>query len=177
MRRVVATLVVFALLRSSPTLACSCITPGSPSEEAARATAVFLGEVTAVHDSQPANTWWNRLRWRLGWGPDPNVYDSSRPVHYVFRIIEPFKGTQSRSVKVTSSADGASCGIQFDRGGRYVVYAGGSPDALRAGHCSLTGPAADPRSGLRWLRAHRKEITGLGVDPSRGVVACHGVSA
>lgn len=172
MRWRVSTLVLLALVRAAPAFACSCIPPGSPSDEAARATAVFLGEVTAVHDSQPADTWWNRLRWRLGWGPDPNVYDSSRPIHYTFRVIETFKGTASRSVQVTSSADGASCGIQFNRGGRYVVYAGGAADALRAGHCSLTGPAADPRSGLPWLRAHRAQITALDGGRTRGVTAC-----
>lgn len=48
MRRRVSTLVLLALIRAGPAFACSCIPPGSPSDETARATAVFLGEVTAA---------------------------------------------------------------------------------------------------------------------------------
>lgn len=153
----IAALLVLGALHPFHATACSCVPPGNPAEEAARASDVFMGEVIRVEDSQPPNTWWNRLLWRLGMGPDPTTMSSSRPIDYTFRVLEPFTGAHADTVVVASSADGASCGYRFEKGRRYVVYATEHQRELRAGLCSLTGPASDPRSGLAWLRTHRAE--------------------
>jgi hypothetical protein len=65
---------------------------------------------------------------------------------------------------IVSAAERASCGYRFEQGRRYAVYATEHLGALRAGLCSLTGPASDPRSGLKWLRAHRAELSSLSTD-------------
>lgn len=156
-----ATLLLLLLLASLPVsraMACSCVPPGPPAEEAAQADAIFHGEVTGVRDSQPPDTWWTRMLWRLGWGPDPTTFDSMREVRYTFRVLEAFKGVQGRSVQVSSRAESASCGVGFEQGRRYVVYARQAEGRLSAGLCSLTGPAEDPRRGLHWLRANRGRI-------------------
>lgn len=164
MRNIFATLLMLLSLYSANAAACSCAPPGTPAEEAARATDVFMGEVIRVEDSQPPDTWWTRLLWRFGWGPNPAEFSSARPIHYTFRVLEPFTGTRADTVVVVSAAEGASCGYRFERGRRYVVYATEHLGALRAGRCSLTGLAGDPKSGLKWLRTHRAELSRLSAN-------------
>ena len=159
MKSIPAALLLLLSLQASQALACSCMIPGPPASEAARAGAVFLGEATAVRDPQPADTWWTRLVWRLGLGPDPTTISSMREIHYTFRVLERFKGASERSIEVVSAAGSESCGYSFQPDKQYVVYAYRASDSrLMTGLCSLTGPAGDPRSGLQWLRATRARI-------------------
>lgn len=152
-QRLIAVLILG--LTPGVTFACSCAPPGPPSREAALASNVFLGEVVQVRDSQPRNTWWTRLMWRLGRGPDPTTMMSTRPIAYTFRVQETFKGEARAVHVVNSAASESSCGYRFRPGERYVVYANSNRGSLYAGRCTLNGLATNPRYGLAWLRSHR----------------------
>lgn len=163
----VQSLIAVLILGLTPgvTFACSCAPPGPPSREAALASNVFLGEVVQVRDSQPPDTWWTRLMWCLGRGPDPRTMMSTRPIAYTFRVQETFKG-EARAVRVVNSAASeSSCGYRFQLGKRYVVYANTNRGSLHAGRCTLNRLATNRRSGLAWLRSHRIRTVQI---PSRG---------
>jgi len=163
-RILLASLVVLLSLYTSRAVACSCAPPGDPMEEIVYSTDVFVGEVTRVKDSQPPDTWWSRLLWRLGMGPDPTVMSTARPIHYTFKVSDRFMGTGGDTTLVVSAASESSCGYHFQQGREYVVYATERMGELWAGRCSRTGPSGDPASGLEWLRANRERLSRLAID-------------
>lgn len=135
--------------------ACSCIPPGSPEEEAARADHVFVGDVVSVRPIETLS-WWRRFSIRIGLtDPEPEG-----PPEYTvsFRDVQAFKGARAGEFTVRTTDSGGLCGYPFKAGERYVVYAREHRGAPYAGICSLTGPAAESRSGLPWLRANRGRI-------------------
>lgn len=164
MRR--ATLVVLAALSSvsAPARACSCSPPGSPAQELAASTHVFVGKVTSVQHVAPRAAM--RLDWLQAVIADIRALLTgrersrerveSRPyVLVTFAVQEQFKGPRASRLAVREAASSAECGYAFERGGRYVVYARSYQAHLVSGICSLTGRVNDPRAGLAQLRAGR----------------------
>ena len=164
MRR--AAFVVLAALSSvaAPARACSCSPPGSPEQELAASTHVFVGNVTSVQRVVPRSAM--RLDWLQGLIDDIRTLLTgrdgrrdrveSRPyVLVTFAVQEQFKGPRASRLAVREAASSAECGYAFERGGRYVVYARSYQAHLVSGICSLTGRVNDPRAGLAQLRAGR----------------------
>ncbi len=106
--------------------ACSCIPPGSPTQERDRSTAVFAGRVTDV--STPASN-----------------------VAITVAVHEVWKGDVGSSVEITTPRDSAACGYQFVAGEEYVIYASESEGQLETTLCSRTQPLADAADDLAAL--------------------------
>ncbi|GAA4919303.1 hypothetical protein GCM10023334_021890 [Nonomuraea thailandensis] len=110
--------------------ACSCANL-SPARAVEHADAVFTGTVT-------------RVRAEEGTG---------RPRIYTFRADQVYKGMPAERFTVASSADSASCGYAFGRGGRYLVFAasGSAGPAAEGAELSSTlcsgNVPVDPGSG------------------------------
>ena len=163
--RAIVLVVAGALASLSATAwACSCIPPGSPDQERAASTHVFVGEVTSVqHVATPATVgmgWLQSLlddiRRLLTGHTRVHPREEVRPyVRVAFDVQEQFKGPRARSLTVREAPTSAECGYAFQQGATYVVYARSQQDHLVSGLCSLTGPVTDPRTGLAQLRAGR----------------------
>ncbi len=131
MRRVWVVAVVFAavtLAVPSPTaLACSLAGPEpTEAEYLARADVVFEGVAGARRERDPRAT-------------------LPEPVFYTFTVDRVVKGGVGVTQEVATNASGASCGIVFQEGARYRVYAKDVNGALRTGLGSGTRLAsADP---------------------------------
>lgn len=90
-------------------LACSCIAPGSPTEELARAAVVFRGRVTAIATERaPAGNQYQRV---------------------TFQADTVWKGSITHEVAVYTSSSSASCGYPFMQGEEYLVYASRTGDS------------------------------------------------
>ena len=113
--------------------ACSCAGGGSTEEEFRRSTAVFSGEVVEVGESPMEQS-----------GPmDPGM-PYLAPV--TFDVNAAWKGVEGNSVVVHGQGPGASCGLNFERGETYLVFAGGSEGGggkLQTGLCSATMLASE----------------------------------
>ncbi|MFD0738849.1 hypothetical protein ACFQZQ_06100 [Lysobacter koreensis] len=138
--------------------ACSCIPPGTVPQEKARSTRVFLGRVTAIEERTPQmDRGW--LAVTIDWvkrqfAAERPLGDRDHPYNRVsFSVTQTFKGAPVQQLQLATGTGRGDCGYLFQTGRHYVVYAHGADSALSAGICSLTGPAADPRSGLAILRA------------------------
>ena len=119
--RVVGALAVIGLITASqPTcaFACSCIAPGPPAEALAQATAVFAGEVSAVAAPASAGT--------------------AAPVRVTFNVTQSWKGAPQPTIVVGTPDSSASCGVEFVKGERYLVYATESEGQLQTNLCSRT---------------------------------------
>lgn len=115
MRALLVVVTVVAVLTSKEADACSCQAPGPPCETMFSAT-VFVGKVTS---SKP-----NQVGGALT----------------TFELIESLHSDQplGKTVDLSHRTDGNICGIAFDVGKTYVVYAGGANGQLSAGACSRT---------------------------------------
>lgn len=101
--------------------ACSCM-QSTPEEQMERADVVFTGRVIDQQmktvETQPfgGRTW----------------------VQWTFAVEADHKGSVSEQVTVESASNSAACGVNFQMGERYQVFANQSKTALRASLCSGT---------------------------------------
>ncbi|MDE2787161.1 MAG: hypothetical protein OXL37_10910 [Chloroflexota bacterium] len=119
--------VVFALglmalfVLPRPAHACLCAPSGSPTEALAEADAVFAGEVVAIR----------------ALGHPPYRLSSADPVAVEFRVSRVWKGPRRETITIETEASGISCGYQFKKERRYIVYAREG----KTGMCTRTAPA------------------------------------
>ncbi len=99
--------------------ACSCIAREySQTEKMNESTAVFVGTVTAINQTQTG-------------------YTAS------FDVSAYWKGNISKKQAVSTASDSAGCGYSFTLGTKYIVYANESEGKLTTGLCGFTTPADD----------------------------------
>jgi hypothetical protein len=96
--------------------ACSCREPPPPIEACKSSAAVFIGTVVS-----------GRLEG-----------DNGR--RYEFKVEESLKGKLNSNVEVFTGRGGGDCGYNFEIGGKYLVYAGGSQEELGTSICTRTKP-------------------------------------
>jgi len=121
--------------------ACTCLPPGSPSEELERSTAVFSGRAVGMEV------------------PSGRTMSSADPVEVTFKVYAVWKGPKSDTVTVTTARSSVSCGYEFETGRAYVVYARGKADDLQVSLCSRTKPLA--RAGDDLAALGRGDGTGI----------------
>lgn len=93
--------------------ACSCVPPGSPSEELDRFDAVFAGRVVSIQRSF-----------------DPNAASNAPGDHTTvgFQASAVWKGAVPDDVQVATPPTGGACGFAFEEGAEYIVYARADAD-------------------------------------------------
>jgi hypothetical protein len=134
MRIVVFMLSALALLLTAPADACSCASPGPPCAELFTQT-VFVGTARATREPQ---------QWTF-----ETTFDVTETLHS--------RAPLGSSVVVRHTAP-PNCGLQFEPGKAYVIYASGdAPDALSVGACSRTHP----------LQKHDADVAYAHAPPSR----------
>ena len=133
------------VLPSAPAWACSCAS-ATPAQWVDRSDVVLRGTLEDV--DKPSG---------------PAVLQPSDPsATYRFAVSEVFRGEAMETTYVSSSAYGASCGLESLLPGReYVVFAQAHGDTLWAGLCGGTALAAGG------LVADVQAVTGPGHEPVR----------
>lgn len=123
-----ALLSVFAV-QAPATHACSCIAPEPPQESLAKSAAVFSGKVTLVKS------------------------DSDLQQVIAIDVTNVWKGVSSNKVALTTAKDSAACGVNFEEGKEYIIYAYNNEDGdLATSLCSRTHE----------VTANDEDITALG---------------
>ena len=108
--------------------ACSCVQPGTPTEELEKFSAVFAGRVVSVQHS---------------FDPDAGsvVRENDERTTVGFDVNVVWKGTVHGDMYITTPPTGGSCGFTFVEGEEYIVYAGDSwydDGGYTVGICSRT---------------------------------------
>lgn len=129
LRRTLIVLFLVALavpVVASPCLACSCATSGDPAkdrrDQAKRADLVFTGVAKSEKVIDEG---------------DPE-YEGDESIGTRFRVGRTYKGHPGRWVTVSTTANEASCGYNFEVGKRYTVFAYEQNDRYRTDLCSGT---------------------------------------
>ena len=109
--------------------------------------AVFSGEVVSIEPGERA----------------ANVSPSSLGL-VTFEVEDSWKGALEGAVDVYGHGPGASCGIKFDEGKSYLVYArrSGGGDTLQTGLCDSTKPLEQAENDLRLLGSPGGSLPGTG---------------
>ena len=148
---VVPLISLWILLHPVQGYACSCVTPGSPSEEMASSAAVFLGKVVSVREFER----------------DDGLMSSSDPTTIEFAVSTVWKGPSYATVFLTTARWGGSCGFTFVKGETYVVYSETyvvySRDGLTVSLCSRTRSLSESQHDLAEF--------GKGQAPNPGAIA------
>lgn len=122
--------------------ACSCMAPGPPVQEAARAEAVFVGIVRGQDGPYPIPT-----------GDGTSYRESS--VHFRLEVLAAWKGVTARRLVVVTGSGGGDCGYRFAVGEAYIVYAYAGRvarrDTVHTGICSRTAPLSRAGEDLAQL--------------------------
>ncbi len=141
----VATLITFTF-RPAVAEACSCMAPGSPTEELERSSAVFEGVVTGISQREAQGVVLNEVP-RM-----PAVIVS-------FNVTRAWKGVQTETVVVETATNSAACGFSFTVGETYVVYARSEGGGLMTGICSRTKAIANAAEDLSALGGAATPVT------------------
>lgn len=114
-------------LDARPAYACSCALPGSTEEAFRNSDAVFAGEVVEIEELPMERE-----------GTTTFMMHPLAPV--TFDVKGAWKGVTDDPVVVHGQGPGANCGLDFDRGETYLVFArgGGGDDPLQTDLCSAT---------------------------------------
>lgn len=145
-------LVVNTLLLGGPqageAYACSCAETRSVEETLEKSAAVFSGEVVKAEEAPPEPPD----------GDDPFL--GLGPV--TFEVEETWKGSSEDSVTVYGQGPEASCGIDFEKGETYLVYAYRSGGDLGTDFCGRTKPLSFAGSDVSELNAARGSLPDTG---------------
>ena len=109
------------------THACSCADSGSPAEALARADAVFAGEVVSVRVGRSSML----------------TYSSADPVSVTFNVSRVWKGPRSDTITIRTVRSEASCGYEFEKGRKYIVYVRNGETGRCEGTAGLENAVAD----------------------------------
>lgn len=117
---------LFSLPFAPTSFACSCLPHGTPSQELEKSDAVFSGEVL-------------------------NVKTDNSTLQAKIRVKEAWKGMDSKEVTVHTSIDSASCGVNFETGKEYIIYAYQEEGKYTTYLCSRTAELAHAGEDLKEL--------------------------
>lgn len=134
--------------------ACSCLEPPGPVEAAAAADLVFVGEVISI---------------------EPESEEIFAALVVEFDVAEVFEGTQAR-YRVLTGSDSAQCGVGFELGRSYLVYAGGSEGAYWSSSCDRTRVLERAEEDLTALRS-RPSPPSLGIGEEGGELVFTAIGA
>ena len=129
---VVIGVAVFLLAGVHSAEACSCMSPASPCAAAQSGTLIFVGTPTSVAP-----------------GRDGNGLPFMR---FRFVVEEPIAGNPGVAIDIETPTGEAACGVSFQIGTKYLVYAGTTSRGAQTSLCSRTGPVAFRQDDLALLR-------------------------
>ncbi len=127
--------------------ACSCVAPGSPTEELAESTVVFAGKVVAISGFDVSES-------GVVSGADVGTIE--------FQVSAVWKGDVPETMFVATVRDGAACGFNFTEGQEYVVYSRSDASPPDVNLCSRTRLADHAQEDFAALGEGRAPEPGSG---------------
>ena len=128
--------VLWLLWTPGPVYACSCVQPGSPSEELEKSAAVFVGRVFLVEHS---------------YDPEGRIVTPDDRTTIGLEVSAVWKGTVHEDTYITTPPTGGACGFTFVEGEEYIVYAYDShydDGGYSTGICTRTALLDDAQQDL-----------------------------
>ena len=147
---VVIAVLGFVFLIPDCAFACSCAIVGSQKEMVesglSSSDAVFSGEVVDFEKSPSDTTMMEGTMFTIM---------SPRPATATLRVSDVWKGPERETLEVSTSSQETACGVPFEEGREYLVYAYGE-QGLETDICSQTRPLSEAGTDLAVLANSEK---------------------
>lgn len=154
MRRV-ALIALLLALHAEVALACSCGERPAPAEAFADAHRVFTGRVIDAEDRATLlRRAWSFVRRVLDADETLESDAKTHGILYEFEVAQTWRGTPAKRMNIFTGRGDGDCGIPFQRGRTYLVYAVCDGDDCYAFGCGRTQRIEDAADDLAWLRQH-----------------------
>ena len=147
---------IFALTFGfAPAFGCTCVPPppGIKTAQALaqwtadRSEAIFEGSVERIELK------WPLLEAKVGGLISADVEQDVPVMQVLFEVSRSYRGTQPKSILITTGLGGGDCGFHFEVGEHYLVYATSDESGqLSTGICSGTARLGESRANLSYLR-------------------------
>lgn len=134
---------VFFFVDVSSSYACSCIPPGSVTEELEKSAAVFRGKVLQK---------------------EVQNQNDSTPVAVQLEVKESWKGTNQANVVVYTALHSAACGYEFEVNKEYIIYAYEQNGKWHVTLCSRTAPVESAAEDIKKLNEYMSKNDPTGKD-------------
>lgn len=118
------------ILTIADSFGCSCGPAPPPIIRAQKATVAFIGRIKSESTEGYIRT-------------------------YEIEVLEVFSGKPTGVVRVSTSKDGASCGVQFSKEKEYLIFCSGDAQRLQTGLCS-GNRVSDSEEGIREIQELKK---------------------
>lgn len=125
--------IILLMVNQRIVIACTCISPITPQEALESSTAVFVGKVVSTEVQ------------------DGIIITTADPVTVTFEVSKSWKGSNLKTLVLTTPRDGTSCGYNFEEGETYIVYAQGTEDQLNTHICTRTNLFVNAQQDLQVL--------------------------
>ena len=139
-------IVIVLSFASRTVTACSCGSTGTPCESYGSAAAVFVGTVTGVMDNERPVKNSNERRKEEDSGEIDWV-----PMSYKFSVEQAYLGVAGSEVEILTGRGAGDCGVAFQTGQRYLVYAYRHKDKLTTSICTRTKSFSKATEDLAFL--------------------------
>jgi hypothetical protein len=155
----------FVFLIPDCAFACSCAIFGNQKEMVesglSSSDAVFSGEVVDFEKSPSDTTMMEGTMFTIM---------SPRPATATLRVSDVWKGPERETLEVSTSSQETACGVPFEEGREYLVYAYGG-QGLETDLCSQTKPLSEAGTDLAVLGAGKKPTGGDALSDTSGGVS------
>lgn len=136
--------IAILILSNYETFACSCMGTEKPSTEFRKTPIIFVGTVKSVNSADSKE-----------FGDSYNFND----LRTTFFVDEAIKGVKTKEIDVYTSSQGTACGISFQKGKQYLVYADNNDEKRKyytTSICSRTRLTEDKEDEIAVLRSLAK---------------------
>ena len=140
------------LLAADAANACSCGGRMTAADQFKEAAIVFVGRVESVQDRQ--NQFWLAVRHFFHMDPpfSEKNYCADYGKEVTFGVAKAWKGVATRHVVLLTGRGGGDCGVEFQPGVDYIVYAWPPGDSgCQTNICTRTREVAYGREDLDYL--------------------------
>ncbi len=164
-RRMLPVLVVgiaLSWLLPAVALACRCLPPPSPNFGMEKSDVVFVGKATDVETIEADGWLYGAFKQMMG---SERLYEFET-IRATLEVTTPIKAADESPLILETLASQEQCGIPFQTGGEYFVYAYRSPQGdLKTDMCTRTATVAKAAEDMAVLVEKKKRSTVTRVKP------------
>ncbi len=154
--------ITLSCLLPAAALACRCLPPPSPNFGLEKSDVVFVGKATDVETIEADGWLYGAFKQMMG---SEQMYEFET-IRVTLEVTTPLKAADESPLILETLASQEQCGIPFQAGKEYFVYAYHSPEGdLKTDMCTRTATVAKAAEDMAVLVEKKKRSTATRIRP------------